>query len=273
MGIPLRVIVAEDNPDDLVLLTRELERGGYAPETVRVDTPEAFKDVLAEPGWEIIISDYLMPRFSVAAALEILHQSKVNIPFIVISGTVGEDVAVETMRAGAHDYLMKDNLTRLVPAVRRELREAAERREHRKAEESLKGSERRFRTLSEASPQGIFLQNDSGDCLYVNSRWSDITGYTFAEAMGAGWYRILHPDDLERVSAEWEAFRHNAQAIFESDLRLVHANGTTRWVQVRIGKVRDEQGVTTSYVGNLVDITEHLMFQERLLQAQKQESL
>ena len=273
MAIPLRVIVVEDRPDDHELLIRELERGGYAPQTVRVDTSEAFREVLAEPGWEIIISDYVMPRFSGLVALEILHHSGVDLPFIVISGTVGEDVAVETMRAGAHDYLMKENLTRLVPAVQRELREAVERREHRQVDEALEESKRRFRILSEASPQGIFLQDAAGNCLYVNSCWSEITGYTFDEAMGIGWFRILHPDDVERAAAEWESFRHNGHEIFESDLRLLHANGATRWVQARVGKVSDEQGVATSYVGNLVDITDHLMFQERLLQAQKQESL
>lgn len=273
MGIPLKVIVVEDNMDDHELLVRELERGGYAPQTVRVDTPEALREVLAEPGWEIVISDYIMPRFSGLAALELLRQSGRDLPFIVISGTVGEDVAVETMRAGAHDYLMKENLTRLVPAVRRELREVTERREHRQADEALKESERRFRTLSEASPQGVFLHDNAGKCLYINSCGSEITGYSSAEVVGTDWFHILHPDDVERAAAEWEAFRQNEHKIFESDLRLLHANGTTRWVQVRVGKVRDEQGVATDYVGSLVDITQHLMFQERLLQAQKQESL
>jgi len=273
MGIPLKVIVVEDSMDDHELLVRELERGGYAPQTVRVDTPEALREVLAEPGWEIVISDYIMPRFSGLAALELLRQSGRDLPFIVISGTVGEDVAVETMRAGAHDYLMKENLTRLVPAVRRELREVTERREHRQADEALKESERRFRTLSEASPQGVFLHDNAGKCLYINSCGSEITGYSSAEMVGTDWFHILHPDDVERAAAEWEAFRQNEHKIFESDLRLLHANGTTRWVQVRVGKVRDEQGVATDYVGSLVDITQHLMFQERLLQAQKQESL
>ncbi len=273
MGIPLKVIVVEDSMDDHELLVRELERGGYAPQTVRVDTPEALREVLAEPGWEIVISDYIMPRFSGLAALELLRQSGRDLPFIVISGTVGEDVAVETMRAGAHDYLMKENLTRLVPAVRRELREVTERREHRQADEALKESERRFRTLSEASPQGVFLHDNAGKCLYINSCGSEITGYSSAEVVGTDWFHILHPDDVERAAAEWEAFRQNEHKIFESDLRLLHANGTTRWVQVRVGKVRDEQGVATDYVGSLVDITQHLMFQERLLQAQKQESL
>jgi signal transduction histidine kinase len=126
-------LLVEDSEDDAVLIARELRRGDYAPAIQRVETEGAMRAALADP-WDIVISDYSLPTFSGLAALALLEATELDIPFIVVSGAVGEDVAVAAMRAGAHDYLMKGNLTRLVPAIQRELREAEERRRRRAAE-------------------------------------------------------------------------------------------------------------------------------------------
>ena len=129
MSTPLRVLLIEDAEDDAELLLRTLRRGGYAPTATRVDTEAAFVAALDAQAWDLIIADYALPQFSGLAALRLLQARGGDVPFIVVSGAVGERVAVEAMKAGAHDYLMKDNLTRLVPAVERELREAEVRRE------------------------------------------------------------------------------------------------------------------------------------------------
>ncbi len=134
MTTPLRVLIVEDAPDDAVLLVRELRRGGYTLTHHRVETPEAMTEALETQTWDIIIADYSLPRFSAPAALQLLHEQEIDLPFIVVSGAIGEELAVETMRLGAHDYLMKGHLARLVPAIKRELREAQERRERRRAE-------------------------------------------------------------------------------------------------------------------------------------------
>jgi signal transduction histidine kinase/DNA-binding response OmpR family regulator len=137
MAVPLRVLLFEDSQADAELLLRELRRGGYEPFHRRVYTPEAAREALQSESWSLIVSDYSMPRFSALDALEILQRSRLDIPFIVVSGTIGEDVAVTTMKRGAHDYFIKGNLTRLTAAVERELREAEERRKRKGAEEAL----------------------------------------------------------------------------------------------------------------------------------------
>lgn len=133
----LKVLIIEDNPDDAELLILELEKGGYDITACRLDTPEAMRSALAAQPWDIILADYTMPRFSAPGALEVLKQSGLDIPLIVISGTVGEETAVECLKAGAHDFLVKGQLLRLLPAVNRELQEAENRRIRRKAEESV----------------------------------------------------------------------------------------------------------------------------------------
>ena len=138
MGKPLRLLLVEDSENDAMLLLRGLFRGGFEPEFERVDTPEAMSAALTAQSWDIVISDYSMPKFNGLAALWVLQQSGLDIPFILVSGTIGEDLAVEAMKAGAHDYVMKGNLQRLNTAIERELREAAGRRERKKAEERLR---------------------------------------------------------------------------------------------------------------------------------------
>jgi len=135
MGVPIRVLVLEDSDDDYKLLLRELHRGGYEIESTRVDTAADMKTALDSKSWDIIISDYSMPQFNALDGLVVLKETGLDIPFIIVSGTIGEDVAVQAMKAGAHDYLMKDNLARMVPAVERELREAEVRRLRKRAEE------------------------------------------------------------------------------------------------------------------------------------------
>ncbi len=137
MSVPLKVLIVEDSEDDAALLLRQLKRGGYEPAWERVDTAEAMRSALQEGTWDVVIADYSMPRFSAPAALKLLKEFGLDIPLIVVSGTVGEDVAVATMRAGAHDYLLKDSLTRLAPAVERELREVEVRKARKQAEEDL----------------------------------------------------------------------------------------------------------------------------------------
>ena len=134
----LRLLAIEDSEEDVILLMRELRAGGYESDWERVETAEAMKSAIAQKQWDIIISDYIMPQFSGLDALDLVKQSGIDIPFIIVSGKIGEDIAVEAMKAGAHDYIVKGNLARLVPAVERELREAETRKARRLAEDELK---------------------------------------------------------------------------------------------------------------------------------------
>jgi two-component system, cell cycle sensor histidine kinase and response regulator CckA len=142
MTTPLRVLLVEDSSDDAELIVRELRRAGYEATWERVQTADALDAALARGPWDVVISDYVLPHFSAPAALARVQQSGVDVPFIVVSGAIGEETAVQAMRAGARDYIMKGNLTRLVPAIVRELREAEARREHKQLEEQVLQAQR-----------------------------------------------------------------------------------------------------------------------------------
>jgi serine phosphatase RsbU (regulator of sigma subunit) len=149
MSQPLKILVVEDSEDDTILLLRELRRGDYEPAFERVDTPGAMRAALDRQPWDVVVADFSMPRFNALAALEVLKEKGLDVPFIIVSGTIGEELAVQAMRNGAQDYIMKGNLTRLVPAVQRELREAVERRERKRAEDALRETEEQFRVARE----------------------------------------------------------------------------------------------------------------------------
>jgi putative two-component system response regulator len=152
MVTPLRVLIAEDSEDDVLLVMRELRCGGYEPTYERVDTSEALIAALDCQVWDIIISDHSMPNFTIPVALALLKGKGLDLPFIIVSGSIGEEMAVAAMKAGAHDYVRKDNLSRLVPVVRWELREAEVRRERGRAEETLQQSyEKLGRILDETA--------------------------------------------------------------------------------------------------------------------------
>jgi signal transduction histidine kinase len=153
MPVPLRALLVEDSEDDAALIARELRRGDYDPAIRRVETEAAMRAALAEP-WDVVISDYSLPQFSGLAALTLLRASGLDIPFIVVSGAIGEEVAVAAMKAGAHDYLMKGNLARLVPAIQRELRESEERRLRRRAEEERAALEQGARRAEKLAALG-----------------------------------------------------------------------------------------------------------------------
>jgi signal transduction histidine kinase len=133
----LRVLFVEDSETDAILLARSLERGGFALTTLRVDTAEGMEGALQTQAWDLILCDHAMPQFSAPEALELVKKHRLDVPFIIVSGYIEEETAVSAMKAGAHDYIMKDRLARLVPAVERELREAEVRRARQKSEVDL----------------------------------------------------------------------------------------------------------------------------------------
>lgn len=136
-SLPIRALLVEDSDDDAFLIVRELRKAGYKVESKRVDTPQALQLALADGAWDLAITDHNMPNFDSQAAIRQINESGQDIPIIVVSGSIGEDVAVAAMKSGAHDYIMKNNLTRLAPAIERELREAKNRLAHRNAQATI----------------------------------------------------------------------------------------------------------------------------------------
>jgi DNA-binding NtrC family response regulator len=205
MGKSIKVLIVEDTENDAALLIRALRRGGYDPVYEVVETPEAMSDALNRQEWDLVISDYSMPCFSGLDALKLLQDKDLDLSFILITGQVGEDVAVEAMKAGAHDYVLKSNPARLIPAVERELREAVMRRERRQAEKALQESEIRLRQITDNMLDMISLVDERGVFQYASPSHKNMLGYEPEFLIGKSILELshlYHPDDVGRVLAE-----------------------------------------------------------------------
>jgi diguanylate cyclase (GGDEF)-like protein/PAS domain S-box-containing protein len=179
----LKVLLVEDDPLDAEIVLRELKNGDFEYQSRRVDTEADFRRELVEFQPNVILSDFSMPRFDGKTALAIARKTHADIPFIFVSGTIGEHVAVEAMKAGANDYVMKGNLVRLLPTVKRELREAEVRRARRAAEEALREKETQHRELIEQASDGIFVTDAQGNFKLVNPRYCEMLGYSEKELL------------------------------------------------------------------------------------------
>jgi PAS domain S-box-containing protein len=223
---PLRVLLVEDSDSDEALIILHLSRGGFDPQVTRVETGDDFEQALQKGTFDIIIADYNLPSFSGFEALSIFRRTHHDIPFLLVSGTVGEDVAVEAMRNGAQDYLLKDHLTRLAPAVLRELREARQRADRRAAEAALKDSELRYRTLVENSNDLVCEIDSQGIIHYVSPNHLTISGFSQEELLGTCIFDRIHPDDQNTVREILTSRSPNAVVY-----RHIHKDDGWRWFE------------------------------------------
>jgi len=263
----LRVLLVEDSEDDALLVQRELRRGGYNLHCFRVDTAKAMESALNQ-AWDVIISDYVMPQFNGFAALQLARQMGLDLPFIIVSGQIGEETAVAAMKAGAHDYVMKDRLARLVPAVERELREAEVRRARRESQQALRESEERFRQLAENIALAFVMTEQaagkaSGKVSYVSPAYENIFGCSCQSLYDhpLAWVEAICEEDRPRVNA---ALPRMAEAEFNEQFRIVGADKSLRWIHYRAFPVRDEAGQVCRIAGIFEDITERRRAQEQL---------
>ena len=232
MAKHLRVLIVEDSEDDTLLAIRELERGGYDTTFERVETAEAMTAALKKQAWDIIIADYRLPHFSAPEALELLHQSGLDLPFIIVSGAIGENTAVAAMKAGAHDYLMKGNLERLVPAIERELDEAEVRKEHKLMQEELQIAEQNFRNSLENSPLGIRIVTADGELLYANQAILDIYDYSNIEELKATPTKRRYTRESYAEHKERRERRKRGALIPNYDISIVRKDGKIRYLSV-----------------------------------------
>lgn len=184
MAESLRILLVEDSEDDALLLLRELKRGGYEPLSRRVETAAAMQAALEELNWDIIIADYSMPHFSGLGALRLAQAQGLDVPFILVSGTVSEEETVAAMKAGAHDYLIKGNLKRLVPAIQRELREARIRRERQETETKRRVVEARLTSILDTAADAIIGVDGREQIVFFNQGAERIFGYASKEIIG-----------------------------------------------------------------------------------------
>lgn len=198
MGKLLRALIIEDSEEDTQLLLRELRRVGYQVEFERVETDGAMRTMLAEKDWDLILSDYTLPKFGAPQALETLKASGLDIPFIIISGTIGEETAVAALKAGANDFIVKGKFARLSPVIERELREAESRRERKRAEEQIKYHARLLRHINDA----VIATDDQFRITAWNRAAENIYGWTAAEVMGRSADEVLRAGLSEEQQAE-----------------------------------------------------------------------
>ena len=245
MPEPLSVLLVEDSENDARLLVRELERSGYAASWERVETAGSMRSALERRSWDLIIADYTMPKFSAPSALALLQDMDLDIPFIIVSGSVGEDVAVEAMRAGAHDYLSKGNLKRLFPAIQRELGQAGQRRARRKADEQ-------YRELVANAPIGIFQVAPDGAFVSANATLVNRLGYDSAEEL----LRIEQSRDVFFEPSEWASILEKLEGPAQTiEARLKRKDGTPIWFELNSRAVRAPSGVTMRYEVFAIDIS------------------
>lgn len=379
----LRLLYLEDSPRDAELSIAVLEDAGYVCEWDRVDSRARFVAALGDPSrYDIILADYRLPAFDGLTALRIVREGKIDLPVILVSGTLGEEVAIESLKAGATDYVLKARLARLAPVVRRALAERANERqralveqalhnsrqfleavvetapvlivvadandrivafnraceqvsgyrreevlgkpaaelplptqwadfvrrqsgslvdrvpcpahehpwrtrsgteriiewrcvgvpapddsaiwilgagvditERKEAERALCASEHRYQTLAEVAPVGIFHADASGNCTYINERCCRFSGLSQEDARGDGWLAALHPEDRERLAAEWRSGLQTGRP-FRSECRIRHSDGAVAWVFAQAAPDRDASGAVVGYVGAVTNITE-----------------
>jgi PAS domain S-box-containing protein len=267
---PLRVLIVEDSENDALLLLRELERGGYEPISDRVETPEMMLKALAGSEWDVIISDYSMPRFSAPEALKMVREAGLEAPIIVVSGKVGEEAAIETMKAGAHDFLTKDNLARLCPAVKRGLEKAEERWERKRAEQSLSESEERYHVITEAASDAIFLIDEDSHVLFATGAAEKIFGYSREEILGNK-LTMLMPEHLRHVhEASLKRYVETGErrVVWNSvHLNGLHKSGWEIPLEVSFGEYT-KQG-RRFFTGFVRDVTERKKNEEELRESER----
>jgi two-component system sensor histidine kinase UhpB len=267
MNTPLRVLMVEDSEDDALMLERELKRGGYELVTRRVQTAKDMANKLKEQEWDIVISDYMMPKFNGMDAFKVMKDSGLDLPFILISGKIGEDTAVDAMRAGVHDYIMKDKLARLIPAIQRELREADVRRERKLAEEALKESEKRFALFMRHLPGLAYIKDEEGKILYINEFAEKTYGWKTKEVLGKTDFDLWSGEVAERMR-EGDRQALSKRKVVESIDEIEHAGETISYLSYKFPILRKD---FPTWLGAIyIDITERKKAEDLLKQTTEQ---
>lgn len=243
-----RFLHIEDNPLDAELAADRLRAGGLLFEHVVVDSRSSFMEALRASAFDLILADYSLPDFDGLAALKMVREADARIPFVFVSGVLGEDVAVETLLSGATDYVLKQKMDRLVPAVLRAITEYDEHRSRQRAEIEVRQGDLRFKKLTNSLPAMVWASNLEGHLTFTNSVWDRNIG------VATTWFdsKIVYPGDHEKCLAIWREAQSRREP-FELDCRYLMSNGDYRWHLVWGTPLESDQGEVTGWVGTCTD--------------------
>jgi two-component system, cell cycle sensor histidine kinase and response regulator CckA len=265
--IPLRILYLEDSPRDIEMIQELLEDADYALSMDCTAKKKEFHSMLLHKEYDVILSDFKLPGFDAFGALELSKKNCSETPFICISGSIGEDIAIELIKKGAVDYVLKDRMARLPLAIKRAIDEAKEKKSLKNAEEALKESEKKFQVLAENSPVGIFQTDAKGATIYVNPKWCQISGLSEEEALGTGWLSAVHEDDKKNLISGWKKAMQTHDAS-KADYRFVRKDGSIAWVIGQAVPEKDNKNKIIGYVGTITEITERRRIEEALVREQ-----
>ncbi|GLR11273.1 EAL domain-containing protein [Chitinimonas viridis] len=265
----LSVLVVDDSEDDALLNVLALRRQGFTVNYQRVDTPEDMRAALDRGNWDLVLSDYSMPQFSAQEALKVFREHGQIIPFIVVTGTIGEESAVAMMKAGVNDFILKTHLKRLASVVERELRETGNRRAKRQAELALRESQERYELAIRGANDGLWDWNIREDSIYFSPRWKAMLGYDEAELLDPvpeTWLALTHPDESEGLRLQLIQHLKGETPHFEAEHRMRHKDGSWRWMLTRgMAMIDPDTGLAFRMAGSLTDITERKRAEEQML--------
>ena len=259
----LRVLMIEDSENDGLLIIRELKKGGYNVLHERLETASAMKKALKEKQWDIVICDYKMPKFNAPAAIAILKEANIDIPIIIVSGTIGEETAVQCMRLGAHDYIMKANFSRLCPVIARELEEAKIRSNQRLAEsqreaalEALRESEEKHRAILENIEDGYYEVDLAGNFTFFNASMCRILGYKNEELLGKNNRQFTDKENAQKLLKTFNEVFRTGQPTKGFDWQVIRKDGAKRQIEASVSLLKDSADRIKGFRGIVRDITE-----------------
>lgn len=250
----LRVLLIEDSEDDALIVQCELEKGDYSLSAKRIETAAQMQQALMDQPWDLILADYTVPGFGAIAALNILKQSGFDIPFIIVTGSIDDETAVTAMKNGASDYIMKDKLNRLLPAVDRELREARTRRERTQAETDLEYASAKLTAVVEMLPDIFFIKDLCGRYQLVNSAFESFVSLPRNCIIGQTDHAFLPPDLATAVRQTDQATLENGASRREEQISAIHGN--TAYFDTLKVPLHDAAGRCIGIAGFSRDITD-----------------
>ena len=252
---PLRVLIIEDYEEDALLLQRQLSRAGYAVDALRIETERQLLDALAHPTpWHLVLADYTLPSFGARDALALMQASGADLPFIIVSGTIDEVSAVNAMRAGAHDYVLKGHLERLLPAIERELSDAARRQERLRTEAELLLAQQRFSATFNQAAVGMAHTSPDGRFLLVNQRLAEMLRTTVDKLVHLRQQDFYLSSERSVGSDEWSDLLAGKRSNYRVDRTLVRTDGTTFPAQITVSLLRHD-GETPTILSVIEDIS------------------